>query len=535
VANDSSRRTAGLGRWSVGKKISLLSVLGVSFVFALGLSSWSNLSSVNHKVVAADTVASAFAQANALDSDQNYFDSSVNANLAFPSLSGTLVPIAKQTAAQGAGIVSQLGRAALPAKEHASALGLVRLWGNFTHSGEQYMRELALGPDMTAPERQEIADSEYIAGMTISAQLTKFADQLRSAVGQSHRAEASDVQQARDEILIVMAVGLLVMALSAAVVRRNITRPLATAVSALRRVAARDYSVNVVVRGGDEIGEMSEALNSAIADIREAVSTIATSAQLLQEASENLSTISSAVDASSKETSQKTGALSVATRDVDASLRVLATGAEELSHAIEDIARNASQAANVAQNAVDAAAQTVMTVTRLGESSGEVGEVVTAITSLAEQTNLLALNATIEAARAGEAGRGFAIVAAEVKDLARDTSEATAGITERIAAIRSEVSSATSAIGEISAIIDEINDHQSAIASAVDEQTATTGEMTRSVQEVLESSGSMSALIGSVAGAAELTAGQADETKRAAASLAGLARDLSEVVSRFAL
>ena len=105
------------------------------------------------------------------------------------------------------------------------------------------------------------------------------------------------------------------------------------------------------------------------------------------------------------------------------------------------------------------------------------------INGIAEQTNLLALNATIEAARAGEAGKGFAVVASEVKELAQETARATEDISQRVEAIQADTAGAVDAISQISTVIGEINDFQATIAAAVEEQTATTNEMNRNVAE----------------------------------------------------
>jgi methyl-accepting chemotaxis protein len=130
--------------------------------------------------------------------------------------------------------------------------------------------------------------------------------------------------------------------------------------------------------------------------------------------------------------------------------------------------------------------RTTTSVTRLGESSSEIGDVVKVITSIAEQTNLLALNATIEAARAGEAGKGFAVVAGEVKELARETAAATEDIARRVQAIQGDTAGAVAAIGRISGVITRIDDYQRVIAAAVEQQSATVREITRSVGSAAE-------------------------------------------------
>ena len=118
---------------------------------------------------------------------------------------------------------------------------------------------------------------------------------------------------------------------------------------------------------------------------------------------------------------------------------------------------------------------------QLGASSAEVGEVIKMITAIAKQTDLLALNATIEAARAGTAGRGFGVVANEVKALARETAEATDNISQKIEAIQAASQSAAAAIAEISTVINQINGFQNTIAAAVEEQNASTHEISQSV------------------------------------------------------
>jgi len=173
------------------------------------------------------------------------------------------------------------------------------------------------------------------------------------------------------------------------------------------------------------------------------------------------------------------------------------------------------------------------TVTKLGESSAEIGNVLKLITSIAEQTNLLALNATIEAARAGDAGKGFAVVASEVKDLAQETARATEDISGRIEAIQRDTTDAVTAIGEIGEIIRQLGDYQTTIASAVEEQTATTQEITDSVSRAAQGSTEIATDIRTVAQAADTTTASVAATRQAAEHLSAMSQQLRQTMSQF--
>jgi methyl-accepting chemotaxis protein len=204
-----------------------------------------------------------------------------------------------------------------------------------------------------------------------------------------------------------------------------------------------------------------------------------------------------------------------------------------MSSSIKEIAKSATEAAKIATAAVRTAESTNATVGKLGESSAEIGQVIKVITSIAQQTNLLALNATIEAARAGEAGKGFAVVANEVKELAKETAKATEDISRKIEAIQGDTKGAVVAIGEITTIINQLNDISNTIASAVEEQTATTNEITRNVGEAAKGSSQIVENIVSVATAAKSTTEGATNTQTAAQELARMAAELQRLVGQF--
>ena len=186
---------------------------------------------------------------------------------------------------------------------------------------------------------------------------------------------------------------------------------------------------------------------NSLSNLRTSISKIGQTAATLSTSSGELSTVSQQMSANAEETSSQANVVSAAGEQVNRNLQTVATGSEEMSVSIKEIAKNATEAAKVATEAVKAAQATNATVSKLGESSVEIGQVIKVITSIAQQTNLLALNATIEAARAGEAGKGFAVVANEVKELAKETAKATEDISRKIESIQVDTKGAVEAIG----------------------------------------------------------------------------------------
>ena len=268
-------------------------------------------------------------------------------------------------------------------------------------------------------------------------------------------------------------------------------------------------------------------------DLKETMERLASNAEQLANASEEMSAVSRQMGSNAEETSAQADTVASSAEQVDQNMQTVATGAEELAASLKEVASNASEADRIANEAVEAARKTNITVGQLGESSAEIGNVIKVITSIAQQTNLLALNATIEAARAGEAGKGFAVVANEVKELAKQTAEATEDISQKIEAIQTDTEEAVEAIDQIGNVISQINDVQGTIASAVEEQSATTNEIARNVNEAAEGSAQIAENIAGVAEAAEDTTNGANDSQRASEELARMATDMQELVARY--
>ena len=315
--------------------------------------------------------------------------------------------------------------------------------------------------------------------------------------------------------------------------RQRLTASVEAILEVVNAAGGGDLTRDIDVAGDDAIGQMAEGLREFLAGLRADVGQIAENAQHLAAASEEMSSISTQMGTDAETTAGQAGAAASAAEQVDQNVQTVATGAEEMAASIREVAGNAADAARIAAEAVAAAERTNATVSKLGESSVEIGNVIKVITSIAQQTNLLALNATIEAARAGEAGKGFAVVANEVKELAKQTAQATEDIGQKIETIQGDTQNAVHAIGQIGEIIGQINDIQGTIASAVEEQSATTAEIARNVHEAARGSAEIAENISGVARAAESTSGGARDGRQASAELARMAATLQTVVSKF--
>jgi methyl-accepting chemotaxis protein len=310
-------------------------------------------------------------------------------------------------------------------------------------------------------------------------------------------------------------------------------RPLAEVTAFASQVADGDLPGSLDEVHAGDLAALAKAVDAAAARTRGVVQVMVDSGASLDSAAQLLAEASGSMEASFSETSGQAAAASASADQVSHNVTMVSTASAELTSSVTEVSRSTHEAAAVADEAVATAEHTSEVMTRLGESSAEIGNVVKLITSIAAQTNLLALNATIEAARAGEAGRGFAVVAGEVKELAQETSRATDDISERIQAIQSDTQGAVEAIGRIREVIERIAGYQTTIAGAVEEQSSTAAEMSRSLDEAATGSAHIAGNVGGLASSAETALSQLGRTKGAASELVKVAQDLREVVRPF--
>ncbi|MBK8164858.1 MAG: HAMP domain-containing protein [bacterium] len=327
-----------------------------------------------------------------------------------------------------------------------------------------------------------------------------------------------------------------VMAGIAFMLRRRVLRPLLAMTEITGRLAAGDLHQRVSVKGGDEIARLGEALNGMADSLRDII-------RQVNQGSEQIAGAAGELDARSEDTVTGTRqaldlaqvvaasgeSLRAGSQDIAASIQAItdrlnqvAAGITQMDATIHEIARSSSGASAVSRAAHEQVQAAAAVTRELAASSERITQIVDVITRIAGRTNLLALNATIEAASAGEAGRSFAVVANEVKELSLQTTTATNEVRQLIQAVQEQIGSIVGRFAGIESSMSEVLNASHSIAAAVEEQSATSNEISSASNAVRDDAQA-------IAARAEAGAHEADEIAR---SIAAVSRTLDEATSQ---
>ena len=378
--------------------------------------------------------------------------------------------------------------------------------------------------------------------------------------------------QASDQVIVKVRgvlIGAAVIVITLAVlfgvfITRSVSLPIASAIQELNRIGQGDLTHEVPEElrdRKDEAGDLARSVQALKERLQTLLGEVTEGLRMLASSSTELSTVSGRSAAAVKATSERASTVATAAEEMSANsvsvaagmeqattnLASVASAAEEMTATISEVASQSERARAITAEATEEARKITDSIQHLSQAALEIGKVTETITMISDQTKLLALNATIEAARAGAAGKGFAVVAHEIKELARQTAEATEGIKTKIGGIQGSTQTTAKDLENIARVISQTSEIVNTIATAIEEQSSVTKDIARNVGEaaigvkdanerVAQISGvsqSVAKEIAAVDTAAGDIASGSEQVLTSAAELSKLADDLKAIVGQF--